>query len=174
MDEEGHNIKGEGGMAMAMGNLVLSVIRIGGGGRGYVHCLPQKEDGGAKTMGKGGGGMDVETQSGGGGLQHQGRGGMAMVMGNLVLSGSGVVVGEGEMFVASSHGKKMEEQEGWAREEEERTMRHKVEEERRKIKGEGGAGWGWGTLCSVSSGVAVGEGDMFVASSHRKKMEEQE
>jgi hypothetical protein len=34
-------------MVMAMGNLVLSIVKSGGGGRGYV-CpkLPQKEDGG--------------------------------------------------------------------------------------------------------------------------------
>jgi hypothetical protein len=50
-------------MAMMMVNLVLSVVEIGDGGRGYVCCkLPQKEDGGAGTMGKGGGGMDNETQ----------------------------------------------------------------------------------------------------------------
>ncbi len=45
------------------------------------------------------------------------------------------------MFVASSHGKKMEEREGWVRDEEEWTMRCKVEEEGCKIKGEGGVGW---------------------------------
>jgi hypothetical protein len=53
-------------------------------------------------------------------------------------------------------------------------MRRKVEEEGRKIKGEGGAGWQWETSCSVLLGVAVGEGDMFIASSHGKKMKEQE
>jgi hypothetical protein len=86
----------------------------------------------------------------------------------------GVGVGEGDTFVASSYGKKMEERERWASEKEERTMRREVEEEGCKIEGEGGVGRRWGTLCSASSGVAVGEGDMFVASSHRKKMEEQE
>jgi hypothetical protein len=56
------------------------------------------------------------------------------------------------MFVASSHGKKMEEQERWAREEEEQKMRGKVEEEGHKIEGEGGVGWQWRALCSASSG----------------------
>ncbi len=78
------------------------------------------------------------------------------------------------MFDASFHGKKMEKREQWAREEEEWMMRCKVEEEGCKIEGEGGAGWQCGTLCSVLLGVVVGEGDMFVASSHRKKMKEQE
>ncbi len=41
-------------------------------------------------------------------------------------------------------------------------------------QGEGGVGWQWGTLCSVLSGVLVGEGDMFVASSHGKRLEERE
>ncbi len=53
-------------------------------------------------------------------------------------------------------------------------MRRKVEEEGRKIEREGGVGWRWGTLCSVSLGVGVGEGDMFVPSSHGKKMKERE
>ncbi len=52
----------------------------------------------------------------------------------------GVAVGDGDVFVAISHGKKIEEREQWAREEEEQTMRCKVEEEGRKIEGEGGAG----------------------------------
>jgi hypothetical protein len=79
--------RGRGGMAIAMGNLVLSIVGTGSGGRGYV-CreFPWKEDGGAGMMGKGGGGTDDETQGGGGGSQNQGRGGMAMAMGNLVLS----------------------------------------------------------------------------------------
>ncbi len=77
------------------------------------------------------------------------------------------------MFVASSQGKKMEEREGWARKEEERMMGGKVEEEGCKIKGEGGVGRQWGTLCSAMLGLAVGEGDMFAASSLRKKMDEQ-
>jgi hypothetical protein len=42
------------------------------------------------------------------------------------------------------------------------------------MQGEGGVGWQWGTLCSASSGVAVGGGDMFVTSSHGKRLEEQE
>jgi hypothetical protein len=41
-------------------------------------------------------------------------------------------------------------------------------------QGEGGVGWQWGTLCSALSGVAVGEGDMIVASSHGKRLEERE
>ncbi len=53
-------------------------------------------------------------------------------------------------------------------------MRLKVEEEGRKIEGEGGAGWRWGTLCSALLGVAVGGGDIFILSSHGKKIEEQE
>ncbi len=61
----------------------------------------------------------------------------------------GVAVGERDMFVASSQGKKMEEQESWAREEEERTMRCKVEKEGHKIRGDGGAGWQCRTSCSV-------------------------
>jgi hypothetical protein len=48
-------------------------------------------------------------------------------------------------------------------------MRCKVEEEGRKIEGQGGAGWSWATLCSAALGVAVEEGDMFVASSHSKE-----
>ncbi len=44
------------------------------------------------------------------------------------------------MFVVS-HGKKMEEREQWVREEEERKMRCKVEEDGGKIEGE--AGWQW-------------------------------
>ncbi len=40
----------------------------------------------------------------------------------LSILGSGG--GEGDMFVVSSHGKKMEEWKQWAREEEERMMRH--------------------------------------------------
>jgi hypothetical protein len=141
--------RGRGRMAMAMGNLLLSIVGSGGEGRGYV-CreLPQKEDGGVGMMGKGGGGTDNETQGGGGGLQNRGRGRGGMVMGNLVLS----IVGSGSegrgYIVLSSHEKKMEEGEGWAREEEERTMRHKVEEEGHKIEGEGGVGWQWGILCS--------------------------
>jgi hypothetical protein len=44
---------------MAMGNLVLSVVGIGGEERGYAYCqLPWKGDGGAGMMGKGGGGAD--------------------------------------------------------------------------------------------------------------------
>jgi hypothetical protein len=53
-------------------------------------------------------------------------------------------------------------------------MRHKVEEKGRKNEEEGGKGWRWRTSCSVLFGVAVGEGDVFVVSSHEKKMEEQE
>jgi hypothetical protein len=68
--------------------------------------LPRKEDGGVGTMGKGGGGMDNETRGGGGGTQNGGRGRGRMAMGNLVLRLVGVAVGEGDMFVASSHGKK--------------------------------------------------------------------
>jgi hypothetical protein len=86
-------------MAMAMGNLVLSIIGSGSGGRGYVcRKLSQKEDGGAGRMDKGGGGMDNETQGGRGGMQNQGRGRGGMAMGNLVLSfvGSG---SEGRGFV---------------------------------------------------------------------------
>jgi hypothetical protein len=154
---------------MTMENRVLGVVRIGGGGRGCCH-LPRKEDGGAGIMGKGGEGMDDEMQGGGGGSQNRGRGMMVMAMRNLVLSIAGVAVGEGDMFVASYHGKKMEEREQWAREEEEQTMRCKVEEEGRKIEGGVGWQWQWGTLCSALLGVAVGEEDMFVASSHRKKM----
>jgi hypothetical protein len=45
------------------------------------------------------------------------------------------------MFVRSSHRKKMEEWERWVKEEEERTMRLKVEEDGCKIEGKGGAGW---------------------------------
>jgi hypothetical protein len=71
-----------------------------------------------------------------------------------------------------SHGKKMDEQECWAREKEEWTMRRKVEEEGCKIKGQAGWQWQWGTSCSASLGVVVREEDMFVANSHRKKMEE--
>jgi hypothetical protein len=54
---------------------------------------------------------------------------MAMAMGTLCSVLPREVVGEGDMFIASSHRKKMEEQEQWASEEEERTMRCKVEEE---------------------------------------------
>ncbi len=78
------------------------------------------------------------------------------------------------MFIASSHGKKMKEREQWVREEEERMMRRKVEEEGCKFEGEGGAGGQWGTSYPVLLGVVVREGDMFVASSHGKKMKEQE
>ncbi len=53
-------------------------------------------------------------------------------------------------------------------------MGGEVDEEGCKIEGEGGYGWQWGTLCSALLGLAVGEGDMFVASSHEKKMEERE
>jgi hypothetical protein len=53
-------------------------------------------------------------------------------------------------------------------------MRCKVEKEGREIEGVGGVGWQWGTLCSALLGVAVGDGVMFVASSHIKKMEEWE
>jgi hypothetical protein len=53
-------------------------------------------------------------------------------------------------------------------------MRREIKEEGREIKGEGGVGWRWGTSCSASVGGALGEGDMFVASSHGKKMEERE
>ena len=42
------------------------------------------------------------------------------------------------------------------------------------LQGEGGVGWQWDTLCSALSGVAVGEWDMFVTSSHGKRLEEQE
>jgi hypothetical protein len=51
------------------------------------------------------------------------------------------------MFVVSSHGKKMEERQQWAREEEERTMRCEVEGEGCTIEGEGGVGWGWRASC---------------------------
>ncbi len=68
----------------------------------------------------------------------------------------------------------MEEWEQWAREEEEWTMRRKVEEEGHKIKGGVGWQWQWGTSCSALLGVAVGEGDIFVASSNGKKMEDRE
>ncbi len=55
-------------MAMAMGNLMLSIVGSGGGGRGYVRRdLNQKEDGRVVTMSKGGGRTDNETQGGGGG-----------------------------------------------------------------------------------------------------------
>jgi hypothetical protein len=68
-----------------------------------------------------------------------------MSMGNLVLSILGIGGGEGDMFVASSHGKKMEEQKQWVREEEERTMRHKVKEEGRRER----EGWvGNGEPCA--------------------------
>ncbi len=60
----------------------------------------------------------------------------------------------------------MGEWERWVREEEEQKMRHEVEENGRKIEGEAGWRWQGGTSCSASSGVAVGEGDMFVMSSH--------
>jgi hypothetical protein len=56
------------------------------------------------------------------------------------------------MFITRSHGKKMEEWEQWASEEEERTMRREVGEEELKIEGEGGVGWQWGALCLASSG----------------------
>jgi hypothetical protein len=46
--------------------------------------------------------------------------------------------------------------------------------ERGGMQGEGGVGWQWGTSCSALSGVAVGGGDMFVPSSHGKRLEEQE
>jgi hypothetical protein len=86
--------QGRSGMVMAMGNLMLSVVRSSGEGRGYV-CreLPQKGDGGAGTMGKGGGGTEDETQGGEGGTQNQGRGrgGIGVAMGNLMLS----IVGSG-------------------------------------------------------------------------------
>jgi hypothetical protein len=82
---------------------------------------------------------------------------------------SGVAVGKGDVFVTSFHGKKMEEGEQWAREEEERTMRCEVEEEGRKIKGEGGAGWQWGTSCSASLGVAVGERDVVCKPPQKKR-----
>jgi hypothetical protein len=57
------------------------------------------------------------------------------------------------MFVTGSYGKKMEEHEQWAREEEKRT-RHEEEEEGREIEGEegGGVGWRWGASCLASSG----------------------
>ena len=51
-------------------------------------------------------------------------------------------------------------------------MRREVEEEGRKVKGGAGWQWQWGTSCSALLGVAVAEGDMFVAISTRKKMEE--
>ncbi len=77
---------------MAMGNIMLSVVGSGGGGRGYVRReLPRKEDEGAGTMGEGRGGTDDETQGGEGGTHNQGRGGGRMAMGNLGLS----VVGSG-------------------------------------------------------------------------------
>jgi hypothetical protein len=77
---------------MAMGNLLLSVVGSGGGGRGYVcRKLPRKEDETAGTMGKGGGGTDDEMQGGGGATQNQGTGRGRMAMGNLVLS----VIGSG-------------------------------------------------------------------------------
>ncbi len=58
-------------MAIAMENLVLSIIRSGSGGRGCVHRkLLRKEDGGAGTMGKGGVGTDDEMQGGGGETQN--------------------------------------------------------------------------------------------------------
>jgi hypothetical protein len=54
-----------------MGNLMLSIVGIGGGGRGYVCCkFPRKEYRGVGTMGKGGGGRVDETQGGGGGMQN--------------------------------------------------------------------------------------------------------
>ncbi len=59
---EGTQNQGRGRCGTAMRNLVLSVVGIGGGVRGYVYCkLPQKEDGGVGMMGKGGGGADDET-----------------------------------------------------------------------------------------------------------------
>jgi hypothetical protein len=58
---------------------------------------------------------------------------------------------ENGIIVASSDGKKMEEREQWAREEEKRTIRCEVEEEGCKIKGEGGAGWQWGAFCGRST-----------------------
>ncbi len=96
--------QGRGRGRMAIGNLILSVVGSGGGGRRYVHCeLPQKEDGEAGTMGKGGGVMDDEMQGGGGGMQNQRRGTGGMAMGNLVLSVIGIGSGGGNRFVAS-HG----------------------------------------------------------------------
>jgi hypothetical protein len=93
-------------------------------------------------------------------------------MGNLVLSVLGSGGGEGDMFVPSFHGKKMEERKQWVREEEEQTMRHKVKEEGQRERerwvgnGEPRAQhcqeWRWGG------------GDILVASSHGKRLEERE
>jgi hypothetical protein len=86
-----------------------------------------------------------ETQGGGGVMQNQGRGRGRMAMGNLVLSVLGSGGGEGNMFLVSSHGKKMEERKQWVREEEERTMRHEVKEEGRRER----EGWvGNGEPCA--------------------------
>jgi hypothetical protein len=42
VEDEGHKIEGEGGCGMAMGNFVLSVIGIGGGGRGCLLSLTKR------------------------------------------------------------------------------------------------------------------------------------
>jgi hypothetical protein len=56
-----------------------------------------------------------ETQGGGGGMQNQGRGRSGMAMGNLMLSVLGSGGGDGDMFVASSHRKKIKEWKQWVR-----------------------------------------------------------
>jgi hypothetical protein len=71
-----------------------------------------------------------------------------MAMGNLMLNVLGSGSGEGDMFIVSSHGKKMKEQKWWVREEKERTMRHKVKEEGRRER----EGWVGLVLSIVRSG----------------------
>ncbi len=69
VEEEGCKIEGERGARWQWGTLCsVSLGLVAGEGR--VCHLPQKEDGGAGMMGKGGGGMDNEMQGGGGGLQN--------------------------------------------------------------------------------------------------------
>jgi hypothetical protein len=95
-----------------------------------------------------------ETQGQGGGMRNQGRGRGGMAMGNLMLSILGRGGGEGDMFIASSHGKKMEERKQWVREEEEQTMRHEVKEEGRRER-EGWVGKWWPMLCISRPGWPV-------------------
>jgi hypothetical protein len=60
VEEEGHNIEGEGGAGWRWGTSrsVSSALAMG---EGDFCRLPRKEDGGAGTKGKGGGGTDDET-----------------------------------------------------------------------------------------------------------------
>ncbi len=69
VEEEGSKIEGEGGAGWQWGTScsLLPELAVG---EADVCCLPWKENGGAGTMSKIGGGTDDETQGGGEGLQN--------------------------------------------------------------------------------------------------------